>query len=516
MELPPLISGLLDPASYPAAARGPVELIQTHVSYILLTPEFVYKIKKPVDFGFLDFTTLEKRLRYCEEEVRLNRRLAPGVYLGVVRVTEEGGRFRMEGEAQTVEYAVKMRRIPAESLLEHRLAEGTANAETIERVARVIAAFHARAQDGERVAAFGSPEAIRRNTEENFAQTGPFVGRTISRRLFAAIKAYTEGFMRVHEGLFLKRMREGFIRDCHGDLHSEHISVNGRVEVFDCIEFNERFRLSDVVADAAFLSMDLDHHNRHDLTLAFERAYFNASGDKEGVSLLDFYKCYRAYVRGKVEGFKSAEPEVGEREKRRSEMDARRHFHLSGLYASGGWRPEAVVVRGLPGTGKSTVARALADRTGLVHLSTDRIRKELAGIPPEEHRQERFGEGIYSAGFTEKVYRELLDRAEALMREGRSVILDATFSKARFIEAALVSARNSGAAFHVIECEAGDEVVRERLVKRRAEVTVSDAGVEVYRRQKEGYERWEGPSLRLTTTAPAEELVSRVSREVFG
>ncbi|MDP2689590.1 MAG: AAA family ATPase, partial [Deltaproteobacteria bacterium] len=336
---------------------------------------------------------------------------------------------------------------------------------------------------------------------------------------YERIKVYTDGFLRDNEPLFLERMEKGFVRDCHGDIHCEHISLDGEIDIFDCIEFNERFRFSDVVADMAFLSMDLDFHNRRDLALALERAYFEASGDEGGKRLLDFYKCYRAYVRGKVEGFKSAEPEVGEDEKRLSEVRARRHFHLSGLYATGGFRPMMAVVRGLSGTGKSTIAGELSKEAGFVHFSTDRIRKELAGIPPDERRPERFGEGIYSREFTDKTYRELLKRASALLAEGRSVILDATFSKTRFLEAASEAAREHNASFHVIECEAGDDAVRERMLKRSAQgakaPTVSDADWEIYLRQKEEYERWDGPAVALDTTLPPALLLSIVSTEIF-
>lgn len=517
MELAPLISALLDPASYPSP-KGPVELVQTHISYILLTPDFAYKIKKPVDFGFLDFTTLKKRRRFCEEEVRLNRRLAPNIYLGVVKVTKEDGAFRMEGEGGAVEYAVKMKRIPEESILEHRLAEGAAGAEDIKKIAGVIASFHAHAESGPRISSFGSPATIARNTGENFAQTKDFIGKTISKRLYALIKKYTEGFLKEHKNLFIRRMEEGFIRDCHGDIHCEHISTDNGVNIFDCIEFNERFRFSDVVADAAFLSMDLDFHNRHGLALAFDEAYFNASGDGDGPKLLGFYKCYRAYVRGKVEGFKSTEPEVDEAEKRRAVICARRHFHLAGLYASGGYRPMLLVVRGLSGTGKSTVAGAVSRETGFPVLASDRVRKELAGIPPGERRPERFAEGIYSTEFTEKTYAELMKRASTLLAEGSPVILDATFPKARLIEAAQLVAIENGADFHVLECAAPDGAVKERMEKRHAGETqgaiVSDADWEIFLRQKEVYERWAG-AVELDTTSPPDCLVSTAAAQIF-
>lgn len=520
MGLPPLIESLLDPASYPAGA-GSVELIQTHISYILLTRDFAYKIKKPVDFGFLDFTTLKKRLFFCEEEVRLNRRLAPGVYLGVASVVRKDGGFEMEGAGEAVEYAVKMKRLPEESLLESSLLRGEVSNSTITRIASVIAAFHSTAATDGRISSFGSPALIKRNTDENFSQTAPYAPRAISKGLFERVRDYTGDFLRRNEGLFLKRMEGGFIRDCHGDIHSEHISIEDGINIFDCIEFNERFRFSDTVSDAAFLSMDLDFHNRADLARLFDSSYFAASGDAEGRGLLDFYKCYRAFVRGKVEAFKSAEPEVSEGERSDSLLAARRHFHLSGLYSSGGWRPALVVVRGLSGTGKSTVAGLIAEKALFVRLSSDAVRKELAGVKPSEHRREKWGMGIYSEEFTEKTYGELLRRASAFLKEGRSVVLDATFSKKRFIDAARSASAWRRSEFHLIECGASDATVKRHLLERCSreepgEGVVSDADWGIYLKQKAAFEQIEEPHLLLSSEFPIEKGMELVFEKIFG
>lgn len=528
MELAPLVTSLLRPGAYPpgpAGPAGPVELLQTHISYILLTPFFAYKIKKPVDFGFLDFTTLDKRLHMCEEEVRLNSRLAPGVYIGVVKITEESGEFYMEGEGEAVEYAVKMRRLPARYMLDRQLAAGHAGPATIGRIAGAIASFHAGADRNARISAFGTPKAIGANATENFSQTLPFIGtgegKTISAPLYKKIKTFSDGFLKDNEHLFIERAEKGFIRDCHGDIHCEHISVGGGgdgVEIIDCIEFNERFRFSDTISDAAFLSMDLDYRGRHDLSLAFDEAYLKASGDFNGRRLLDFYRCYRAYVRGKVEGFKSAEPEVGEEEKALAEFSARYHFHLSGMYAGTGYRPMMVVVRGLPGTGKSTVAGALSNRTGFALLSSDRIRKELASISPCQRAPAPFEEGIYSPSFTAKTYAGMIKRAAALLASGRPVILDATFSKAANIEKALEAAIGAGALFHLVECACADEVARERIEQRsagQAAPVASDADWGVYVRQRQSFELWDGPALRLDTARPLAVIISGFAREIF-
>ncbi len=514
-DLPEHIEALLDATAYPSDP-GRIELRQSHVSYLLFTPEFVYKIKKPVNFGFLDFTSLAKRRFYCEEEVRLNRRLAPEVYLGVVGITEDGGRFLMGGEGEPMEYAVKMRRLPEERSLGKMLLSGSVDEGLIKRVAHVLAAFHKGAERGGRITGFGSLEVIRKNTGENFSQTEPFIGKTISRGLFMKIKDYTESFIEGKRELFEKRAASGFIRDCHGDIHAAHVFAVDGIEIIDCIEFNERFRFSDVVADESFLSMDLDCHNRPDLSEVLDLAYFAESGDAEGALLLNFYKCYRAYVRGKVEGFKAFEEEVGEEARQESLLSALYHFHLSGLYASGRLKPALLIVCGLPGTGKSTLAAGIASRTGFTHLLSDAVRKELAGLRPTEAAPEGYGEGIYSEHFTERTYAELGRRAFEFLKKGRSVILDATFSKRRYLKKAMEAAERAGAEVKIIECIASSATVRARLEERRwASGNVSDADWRIYIGKKAAFEELAGPRLAAAAESPLSENLLKVFREVF-
>lgn len=520
MALPSLIKDLLDPRSYPERPSS-IELRQTHSSCIFLTPEFAYKVRKPVNFGFLDFSTLEKRLFFATEELRLNRRLAPDIYLDIVAITEKDGRAFMGGTGRPMEYAVKMKRLPEESILENLLKEGNVANDVILRIARTIADFHKKAGTNRHISGFGKPGVIKKNTDENFSQTGDYIGRLISRELFDSIKDYTETFLRTNKRLFLERVSSGFIRDCHGDMHCEHISITDGINIFDCIEFNERFRFSDTVADTAFLSMDLDFHNRSDLSRILDGSYFSFMDDPEGEKLLNFYKCYRAYVRGKVEGFKALEPEVDEKDRLAAGLNARHHFHLSGLYARGGFAPSLVIVCGLSGTGKSTLARALAQNTGFIQISSDATRKELAGLSPDEHRFEPYGKGIYSEEFTDRTYRELTERAASCLKNGRSVILDATFSKRRYFERlmeAFTSLGIKGAEWHIIECVADDETVRNNLLKRTAKPdkgAVSDAGWEVYLEQKKSFEPIVEPHLKLRAESPFNERLSSATDEIF-
>ncbi len=468
--------------------------------------------------------------------MRLNRRLAPGVYIGVLGIIKKDDSYRVggeggEGEAGAVEYAVKMKRLPEESVLEEMLKADIVTPEMIKKIALVIAAFHENALTGDRISRFGSPRIIKKNTDENFSQTAAFIGGAIPERLFNNIKNYTGDFIRANEWLFKKRMTGGFIRDCHGDLHCGHISITDDIEIFDCIEFNERFRFSDLTADIAFLSMDLDFHNRNDLSRVLDSEYFSVTGDTEGRDLMDFYRCYRAYVRGKVDSFKYMEEEVTAEERRRAFIDARHHFYLAGLYAEdhevgvGRFRPMMLVVRGLSGTGKTTVAKSLAKSLCMVHLSSDAVRKELAGIPPGERRPAGYKEGIYSDEFTDKTYRALIEKGVSCLSAGRSVVLDATFSRLKHILDVRSKVEGLGkkrAEFHVVECKAGDEEVRRRFLKRISEDAgagaVSDGRWEIYEKQKKSFDAVPAdfPRIEVDTAEPLEEVIRKIINRIFG
>lgn len=523
MAMPRLIQALLSPLAYPENPAS-VVIRQTHISYILLTPRYAYKIKKPVDLGFLDFTTLEKRRHFCAEEVSLNKRLAPAAYLGVLPISKKGKRVVMGGSGTPVEYAVWMKRFREEDILENLLVKGLATEAMIKKVALKIASFHARAGRGTRISQFGLPGRIRENTNENFSQTSGFVSKIISKAVFDAIKNYTDGFLRDNEPLFLKRVERGFIRDCHGDLHLEHIVVNKGIEVFDAIEFNERFRFSDVISDIAFLSMDMDFHNRHDLSRVLDDCYAAASGDSLGRTLLDFYKCYRAYVRGKVDGIKSMESEVDEADRRDARISAMRHFRLSFHYATGGFSPELVIISGLAGTGKTTLAQSLSRATGLVRLSSDIVRKGLSGIKGQGHAYADYKAGIYADEFTERTYEGLIKKGISLLKAGRSVILDATFSKAGFLKKAQNLAGTAGLkknAVHVIRCVADDGAARRNLLKRQREdaegldETLSDATWEIYIRQKKDFEPIKTPHLSLNASSGVKENTDKAIKIIF-
>lgn len=502
--LPPLIRALLRPQAYPHAT-GRIELLQTHISFVLLAGGFVYKIKKPVDFGFLNFSTLARRRYYCRQEAVLNSRLCSDTYLGVVPIREKDGLVAIGGPGRTVEYAVHMRRLPAEGMMDRLLAEGKLTVEMVRRVARRVAAFHASAATSPRIAAIGA-KGIHYAWDENFRQWAPNIGVTVTPEQDRLLRAFGERFFAAKRGVLARRAAEGRIRDCHGDLRSDSVCFAGDgLCIFDCIDFSRRLRYTDVAGDAGFLAMDLDYRGHPDVADAFVEAYIEAAGDADLREIIDFYKCYRAGVRGKVEGFLLAEPEVPAAMKRRARAAARRYFSLAARYARSLPPPMLVITCGLAATGKSTLARRLAGTVGCEVASSDVVRKRLAGIEPAEHRPEAFGQGIYTADFTERTYDALLDEARRAIESGRSILLDATYTRrAHRLQAARL-ALELGAQFACIALRASDGLVRRRLRKREREGgDPSDAGWDVYLVQKRRFQRpTEVEAARLVTVDAA-------------
>jgi len=330
-ELPEVAQALMDPGIYPDATSK-VELMQTQMSFVFLAGDYVYKIKKPVDLGYLDYTTLQKRQFYCQREVELNRRLCPQAYLGVVSLNQDKDVISIDGRGKTIEYAVKMLHLPQERMLNVLLPKNEVSAEMLSGVARKLSDFHKVAATNDIISDFGDLESIITNTEENFIQTVRYIGNTISQKSYRLIKDYTNVFIENNVPLFYERIADGKIKDCHGDLHAAHICFASDIYIYDCIEFNDRFRYCDTTSEVAFLAMDLDNYGRTDLSRSFVEAYVQFSGDEDLLQLLDFYKCYRAYVRGKVESFKLDDQHIPEEEKKSIQAVAVRYFELAESY----------------------------------------------------------------------------------------------------------------------------------------------------------------------------------------
>jgi aminoglycoside phosphotransferase family enzyme/predicted kinase len=494
VDLNRIVQGLQDPAAYPHPADD-LRVHHTHISVVVLAGPFAYKVKKPVDLGFLDFTTLEKRRYFCGEEVRLNRRLAPDVYLDVVPLTVRDSGLRVGGGGDPVEYAVKMRRLPPEATALARLERGELSPEDVDRLAIHIARFHREAASGEHVARYGRFEVVAGNARENFDQSLGHIGRTVQREVFERSRALTETQLKRHRRLIQERARAGVPRDTHGDLHLEHVYFlpdrppPDDLAIIDCIEFNERFRFADPISDMAFLAMDLAFRDRRDLARRFAESYLAAAGETAGGDLLPLYRSYRSAVRAKVEGITSLAEEVPEETRARATRTARAYWLLTlGQLEIPQGRPCLVLVAGLPGTGKSTLAAGLGERAGFQLLSSDRVRKELAGLEPEESAAAGIDEGLYAPAWTERTYRTLRERAATRLELGGRVVVDASFHREAARADFLQLARSLAVPFLILECRTEADRVLGRLEARKG--GVSDADRSVYLAMAR---RWEKP-----------------------
>ncbi len=500
MELDSILRDLLDPRAHPAASSAPV-LVQTHASAVILAGDDVYKLKKPVDFGFLDYSTLARRKAMCAAEVALNRRLAPGVYLGVVPITERGGRAVLGGAGDPIEYAVHMRRLPEEATLAARVRAGPVDAGLLERVGRRIARFHAEARRGPDVARWAEFERVRENCRDNFAGLATHAGSVAPIEELLRLQLETEAELDAQRARIERRAREGVPCETHGDLRLEHVYLfeDGELAIVDCIEFSQRYACADPIADVAFLVMDLRAHGAWPEARALLGAYLDESGDDDGRALLALYVAYRSAVRAKVRAILANAPGIPAEQRESALQLARAHVQLAvGELAPPGERPCLVLVGGLPGTGKSVLSSGLAAAAGLTWLRADAIRKELAGLDPLASGRAEVRAGIYTPEWNERTYGACLERAQSLLYSGRRVLVDASFKEERRRRAFVDAARDWGVPAFFLECTSSPELVRGRIAERSGDP--SDADWSIYEHVRRTWEPL-GPRTRTLHAA---------------
>lgn len=472
-NLSPLVQQMLQPEFYPHAVTEPIQLIQTHVSSVFLTGEFVYKLKKPVNFGFLDFSTLEKRKHFCEEELRLNQRGAAELYLEVVPISQEGEQFVLNSKSNPVDYVVKMRQFPQETLLSAMYDRGELTEQHIIDLAKVLAEFHKTAPTNDYILSFGEVEKVRQAFDENYEQTVNYIGVAQTQAQFDETKAYTDKLFAEQEALFKSRIEKKLIRECHGDLHLRNICYwNNKILLFDCIEFNEPFRFVDVMYDVAFFVMDLDARNRSDLSNLFLNTYVEQTGDWEGLQVLPLYLSRQAYVRAKVTSFLLDDPGVPDAVKQESKETASRYYHLAWSYTQQK-AGKLFLMSGLSGSGKSTTARKIARESGAIHLRSDAVRKHLGGIALDE----KGDDSLYSPEMTQKTYDRLLQLGVTLASQGFTVILDAKYDRQALRSPAIEKAQAYNIPLEILYCTAPEEILRDRVLQRSGDISDADAQI---------------------------------------
>jgi len=508
---PALIEGLLRPEAYPHPVVSPIPVAETHISWVLLTGEFAYKIKKPLRLNFLDYSTLERRREFCEEELRLNRRHAPELYLAVDAIGGSMDHPRVGAPGPALEYAVRMRQFDRREELPALLAAGAVDADAIAELGAAIAHLHAKAAVASE-AGFGTPATLRRVVFANFEELRTLPECVTRAREVDELQGSLARALDNAEGLVIGRRAQGQVRECHGDLHCGNVvRWRGRLTPFDGIEFDPALRWIDVVSDIAFLTMDLAERGRRDLRRAALQAWCETLGDFESLGLLPVYECYRALVRAKVAALSARQAPVGSVRRDTSVADCLRYLDWAAARLLPR-RPVLLLTCGLSGSGKSWLARRVAPALDALQLRSDVERKRLAGLEPLADSRSQPDGGLYTLEYNERTYARLRSCAEAALAGGESVVVDAAFLRRHERDDFSDLARRRGTPFAIMHCIAPDEVLRERVSMRAARLDdASEAGLDVLARQPtywEGFDAREQPSV-LTVETSRDDLVDR-------
>lgn len=500
-----LVEALRDSRCYPHEV-GAIEVIETHISWVILTGPYVYKIKKALDLGFLDFITLAQRERFCHEELRLNRRLEPDFYLDVVAITGTAGAPVIAGSGEAIEWAVRMREFERGAELSRLLGSGTVTPAVIDEIADRVAAFHAACDRDTSPARYGTAQAVHLLVRENLDALDPLIVDSDAAHRLRKLAAWSEAEHRRLAPAFESRRAQGFVRECHGDLHLGNIALHaGRVVLFDCIEFDPRLRWIDVMSDLTFLVMDLDHRERPDLARRCLNRWLERSGDYAGLVVLRYYLVYRALVRAKVAAIRASQ---GDGSAAAAALESQALLELAERFARPGL-PRLIVTHGVSGSGKTSVTCALTEVADLIRIRSDVERKRLFGLSSEDRGGSNVGEGLYARDATRQTYARLLALAQQVLRAGHAVVVDATFLDRSDREAFRALAASLDVPFRILACRAAPSTLRNRVGARQTEgKDASDADLSVLERQLEGGGQLDDDERReataIDTTAPTD------------
>lgn len=474
-----LVKSLLNPECYPHSVEN-VRMIETHISFVLLTGNYAYKLKKAVNLGFLDFTTLKLRHFFCQEELRLNRRLAPELYFDVIPISGTLQKPKVDTKLNILEFAVRMRQFPQQGLLNHVLACGELTVNHIDELATLVASFHQHIERARNNQNYGCASNIKLSMRQNFTQIQVMLDLPAEQDNLSKIETWSRT---EHEALlpvFEQRHKNGFIRECHGDLHLGNIAlVEEKIQIFDCIEFNPNLRWIDIMNETAFLVMDLDEHGRQDLAWRFLNAYLQETGDYEGLRLLRYYETYRAMVRAKVARIRASQLTLSVEDKKAA-LNAYSSYTKYARKITKAVNSGLIIINGLSGSGKTTVSQFLLENLGAIRIRSDIERKRLQKISLKKKSNSNVGAGIYSASATRDTYEELRRLANLILEAGYLVIIDAAFLLRWQRDLMLRLAEERSVPFMIISCLAKKDVLRRRLIQREYEGTdLSEATPEI-------------------------------------
>lgn len=472
-NLPPVIQEMLKPGFYPHPVQEPIKLMQTHVSYILLTGNYAYKLKKAVNFGFLDYSTLELREHFCRQELEMNKRGAAEIYLEVLPITQTDNKVELGGSGTTVEYTLKMCQFPQDNLLINLFNQGKLTEKMVEELGKLVAQFHSKCPTNDYVLSFGEVAKVRQAFDENYEQTAKYIGLAQTQEQFEATKDFTDNFFATKAEVLANRIKNGWIRECHGDLHLGNICLwHDKILLFDCIEFNEPFRFVDVMYDVAYGVMNFLVGNRPDLANTYLNSYLEESGDWEGLEVLPLYVSRQAYVRAKITSFLLDDPGVPAADKEQAKITASQYYKMA-LDCTKLGQGSLIIMSGVSGSGKSTVAKKIARQSNAIHIRSDAVRKHLAGVSLTE----RGGEELYTPEMTEKTYGRLLELGILLASAGYAVILDAKYDRQSLRQPVIAAAEKHHLPLQILHCTAPEQILRDRLNSRTGDVSDATANL---------------------------------------
>ena len=510
---PPFIQAMLKPEFYDHPVDA-CRLIETHISWVILTGDFVYKIKKPINLGFVDFSTLNKRKFYCEEELRLNRRLAPNIYIDVIPITGSEENPTLMGNENVFEYTVKMQQFSQDMQLDHVLVRNELRKDMVDSFAILIAEFHQYIETANLASEFGKPEQVYQPAKENFIQIREHISEKSKVELLSKIEQWTENTFNETKNIFDQRKGKGFIRECHGDLHLRNLAWHeNKPLAFDCLEFNENFRWIDIISEIAFLIMDLDVHHQPELAQHFLNKYLELTGDYQGSSVLRFYLVYRVMVRAKVDAIRAAQAGISQQESEEANAEIANYLQLALTYTQH-IKPFIIITHGMSASGKSTITQSLLEKIGAIRIRADVERKRLFNINPEQNSSSNIQQGIYSKQATDQTYQKLLDLTECVIDAGYPVIVDATFSTLKQRTLFKKFAEQKNVHFIILNFIASEETLKQRIRNRKNDV--SDADITVLENQILNWqpmEQNEGDyAVSINTEEPLdiEQIISRL------